>query len=42
MSWLNFTMDLASIPPFEASNKKEVEVVKPENERDSLRKDLGL
>jgi len=44
MSWMNFTMDLATIPNTDTKPKSEEETihVSPEDEAAELRKDLGL
>lgn len=45
MSWINFTMDLASIPDTENTTIKQSEkekYISPEDEAAELRKDLGL
>ncbi|WP_262497434.1 hypothetical protein [Pedobacter caeni] len=38
MSWVNFTMDLATIPGLDTDKKEEDEVISPEEEELELRK----
>ena len=45
MSWVNFTMDLATIPstePISKDKSEDIEVISPENEAAELRRTLGL